>query len=103
MSDKTFIVKLTVAEGKRDEALTAMRKLVDATEGEPGTLQYVLHADTTDPDVVWFYEHYTDDAALQSHMTSSAMAEAIGSFGGLLAGAPDMREVEVVARKGGAA
>jgi quinol monooxygenase YgiN len=101
MPEKTFIVKLTTADGKRDEVVAALEKLVEATEGEPGTLQYVLHTDTTDPDVVWFYEHYSDDDALQAHMTSPAMREAMGAFGGLLAGAPDMRELAVVRRKGG--
>jgi quinol monooxygenase YgiN len=100
MSEMTFIVKLTAAEGKRDELVEALGKLVDATEGEPGTLQYVLHTDTTEPDAVWFYEHYADQAAFEAHMGSPAMAEAMGSFGGLLGGPPDMRALEAVRRKG---
>ena len=100
MSPKTLIVKLTATEGRRDEAMAALGKLVDAAEGEPGTLQYVMHADEGDPAVIWFYEQYADQAALEAHMTSAAMGEAFGALGGLLAGPPDMRAVEVVRRKG---
>jgi quinol monooxygenase YgiN len=39
---------------------------------------------------VWVYELYTDQAALDTHSKSPAMAEAIGAFGGLLGGAPEL-------------
>jgi quinol monooxygenase YgiN len=100
MGDLAYIVKLRTVEGKRDEALAAMGPLVDATEDEPGTLVYVMHADTTDADVIWFYERYTDQDALTAHMGSAAMAEAGGKLGGLLAAAPEMTPAEVVRFKG---
>jgi quinol monooxygenase YgiN len=100
MPEIAYIVKVTTAPGRRDEALSALGTLVDATEGEPGTLQYMMHADGGDADVIWFYELYADQAAFEAHIGSTAMAEVGGALGGLLAGPPDMHQVEVVRRKG---
>jgi quinol monooxygenase YgiN len=102
MAQIAFVVKLTAAEGKREEALATLGKLVDATEDEPGTLQYVLHTDTTEPNVIWFYELYADQAGFEAHATSTAMAEVMGSLGGMLDGPADMRQLEIVRRKGDA-
>ena len=102
MSEVAYIAKLTAAYGKRDEAMAALGSLVDAAESEPGTLQYVLYADTTDPAAIWFTELYADEAAFEAHMSSPAMAEVIGSLGGLLGGPADLRRLEIVKRKGDA-
>jgi quinol monooxygenase YgiN len=100
MPDVAYIVKLTAADGKVDEAMAVLGKLVDATESEPGTLQYVMHTDAAEPNVIWFYERYADRDAFNAHATSTAMAEAMGGLGGLLDGAADMRRVKIVRRKG---
>lgn len=102
MAELAYVVKLTAAEGKVDEALATLGKLVDATESEPGTLQYVLHTDTTEPNVIWFYELYADQAGFEAHAASTAMAEVMGALGGLLDGPADMRRLEIVRRKGAA-
>jgi quinol monooxygenase YgiN len=99
MSEVAFIVKLTAAEGKLDEALASLGRLVDAAQDEPGTLQYVLHTDAADPQVIWFYELYADQAGFEAHASSSTMAEVMGSLAGLLDGAADLRRVEIVKRK----
>jgi (4S)-4-hydroxy-5-phosphonooxypentane-2,3-dione isomerase len=103
MSEVAYIVNLSAADGKRDEAMAALGRLVEAAESEPGTLQYVLYADTTDPEGIWLTELYTDQAAFEAHMSSPAMADMLGSMGGLLDGPADMRRVEIVKRKGEAA
>jgi quinol monooxygenase YgiN len=102
MPEVAYIARLTAAEGKRDEAMAALGRLVDAVESEPGTLQYVLYADTTDSTGIWFAELYADEAAFQAHMSSPAMAEVVGSLGGVLDGPADLRRVEIVKRKGDA-
>jgi quinol monooxygenase YgiN len=100
MSQIAFVVKLTAAEGKREEALAVLGKLVDATGTESGTLQYVLHTETADPNVIWFYELYADQQAFEAHTGSPTMAEVMGSLGGLLSGPADMRQLDIVTRKG---
>ncbi len=101
MAEIAMIVKLPAAEGKTEELLEAVAKLVAATEDEPGTLQYTVHRDAADPHAVWFYELYADQAALDAHAGSTAMAEAMGAFGGLLGGAPEMHVLSIADRKGG--
>ena len=101
MAQIAYVVKLTAAEGKRDEALATLGKLVDATDGEPGTLPYLLHTAAAEPDIIWFYELYADEEAFTVHSTSPTMAEVLGALGGgLLAGAADMRKLDVVRHKG---
>ena len=74
---------------------------VAATEGEPGTLPYAVHTGESDPNVVWFYELYADKDALDAHSGSTAMAEAMTAFGGLLGGVPEMHVLSIAHRKGG--
>jgi quinol monooxygenase YgiN len=101
MAQIAYVVKLTAADGRRDEALVTLGKLVDATEGEPGTVQYLMHTETKDPNTIWFYELYADQAAFEAHSGSPTMAEVVGQLGGgLLAGAADMRQLDVVRHKG---
>jgi (4S)-4-hydroxy-5-phosphonooxypentane-2,3-dione isomerase len=100
MPQIAYVVKLTAAEGKRDEALAALGRLVTATEDEPGTVQYLMHTEVHDPNVIWFYELYADQAAFETHIGSPTMAEVMGSLGGLLDGPADMRQLEVAQSKG---
>jgi quinol monooxygenase YgiN len=101
MAQIAMIVKLPAAEGKTDELLAAVEKLVAATEDEPGTLHYAVHTEESDPNLVWFYELYADKDALDAHSGSTAMAEAMTAFGGLLGGAPEMHVLSIAHRKGG--
>jgi quinol monooxygenase YgiN len=100
MSKIAYVVRLSVADGKRDEALATLGKLVAATEGEPGTVQYLMHTEVENPDVVWFYELYEDQAAFEAHSGSAAMAEVVGSLGGLLDGPAEMHQLDLVSSKG---
>lgn len=102
MAEIAMIVKLTAAEGKLDELIEAAAKLVAATEDEPGTLQYTIHTGAADPSAVWFYERYADQAALDAHAGSTAMAEAMGAFGGLLGAPPEMHVLSIAQAKGDA-
>jgi quinol monooxygenase YgiN len=96
MSQIAYVVKVTAVEGKRDEALDTMGKLVAEARNESGTLHYTMHADHADPNVIWFYEVYADQAAFEAHIGSATMAEVGGALGGLIAGAPEMHQLDIV-------
>jgi quinol monooxygenase YgiN len=101
MSKIALIAKLTAAEGKRAELVTALEKIFPAVEQEPGTEIYVLNEDAGDENVVWFYELYSDNDAFAAHGSSDAMKEMMGALGGgLLGGAPEMHMVTPVRGKG---
>ena len=86
MSKVAAIAKLTAAEGQRDALVKVMEQLVDNAETEAGTEIYVLNLDTKDPNVIWFYELYTNGDALAAHSGSDAMKAIGGQLAGLIAG-----------------
>ncbi len=88
MSKIAVIAKITCAEGRRDEVAEALEAMFPQVDTEGGTEIYVLHQDLGHPEVLWMYELYTDEAGLQAHSTSPAMAELFTKLGGDLMGAP---------------
>ncbi len=74
--------------------------MVDAVNAEAGTTMYVLHVQADDDVTVWFYERYTDAAALAAHGSSDAMKATGPKLKGLLAGRPEVIRLATVAGKG---
>jgi len=100
MTTPAIIAKITAQPGKRDELVAALQAMVEATNDEPGTIQYLLHIDDGDADVVWFYERYADAAAVDAHRSSEAM-KAVGlAVRDLAAGRPELTMLTLVAGKG---
>ena len=58
MTGPAILAKITALPGKRDELVAALQAMLDHVENETGTLVYILHTDTGNDDVVWFYERY---------------------------------------------
>ncbi len=100
MTETAMFVKLTAADGKREQLLEVLSSMLPAVEGEDGTLLYLLHTDDTDSNVVWMYERYTDADALVTHSSSEAMATLIGSLGELVGDSPMMVQVTPTGGKG---
>ena len=100
MSKTSLIVKMKTHPGKRDEALAALMAVMPSAEAEDGTEVYSFHTEKFDPDVLWVFELYTDDAALDVHGNSPAVAELFGALGDLLAEPPMMAMATMEAAKG---
>ncbi len=94
------IAKFTTAPGKRDEVVDALREIVAAARDEPGTLIYSMHVDKAAEDVIWFYELYTDDAALAAHGGSEAMKAVGPKLAGKTAGRAELFLLDPVEAKG---
>ncbi|GGT09073.1 putative quinol monooxygenase [Nonomuraea spiralis] len=63
------LVRMVVKPGKRAEFLEFSRWNVQvAREFEPGTLRLDLWEVEAEPDVVYVYETYTDEAAFRRHI-----------------------------------
>lgn len=72
--------KLTARPGRRAELLDALGPLIlSATEDEPGTEVYAVHLDTENDDAVWFYEIFTNEAALEAHARNEAGLQHVGA------------------------
>ncbi len=101
MSNIAVVVKITAAPGKRDDVAQVLGNMFPTVEEEAGTVLYILNEDLGNPDVLWMYEYYSDQAALDAHSGSPAMAELLGSLGGdLMGAAPELTVVNPIRAKG---
>jgi quinol monooxygenase YgiN len=90
MADIGVIAKITAQDGRRADLAAALQGALDAAEHEPGTLMYLLLEDRTDANVLWMYEMYQDQAALEAHMGSDAFKALGPAIGPFLAGRPEL-------------
>jgi quinol monooxygenase YgiN len=63
-------VTWTIKEGELDAVLAALRPLAEASRQEPGCLLYQAHRDPENPNVLFLYEQYLDEAASRAHAES---------------------------------
>jgi len=67
-----IILKTRLQPGSLDAFMAAMRVNAAASvRDEPGCLAFDVLRDRSDPDLVWLYEVYSDEAALDAHMQSA--------------------------------
>ena len=99
MSKISLIAKLTAVEGKADELEAALRGVVDAAAEEDGLEVYSAHR-SDEAGVYYFFELYRDQDAKDVHGKGERMRAAMGAFGGLLAGRPEITMMTPVAAKG---
>lgn len=99
MSKVALVAKLTAAEGKRDELVEALSGVFGAVDAEEKTEVYALHVDAGDPNLVWFYELYTDHEGLGTHSQGDAV-KALGGLGELMGGRPEITLLNPVKAKG---
>lgn len=90
MSTVSVVAKITAQPGKRADVVAGMATMMDHVESEEGTLKYILLEDATDADVLWMYEEYRDQAALEAHGGSDVMKALGGAIGPFLAGRPEL-------------
>lgn len=100
MSKVGVWVKLDLQPGKRDEAVAVIQEALDAVQAEDGTLVYTLNADPTDENVLYFYEAYRDQDALNAHMGAPWFAGFAPKLGPVLAGRPAMTFLSPLGGKG---
>ena len=63
-------VKWTIKDGELEPVLAALGPLTEASRAEPGCLMYQAHRSPDDPNVIFLYEQYADEAAYQAHADS---------------------------------
>jgi quinol monooxygenase YgiN len=100
MSKIAAVATLTATPGKRDELVKALLEMIDTAEGEEGTEVYALHTDDREPDVVHFYELYTDKDASDVHRNSEGMKAMGPKLEGLLGGKTVIKRMTPVRAKG---
>jgi len=71
-----------------EEAKAALSSLVQPTRAEEGCIAYALYQSDTDPTEFVTIEEWTDQAALDAHMSSEHIQAALGSADQILAAEP---------------
>jgi quinol monooxygenase YgiN len=99
MGKVSVIATLTCKDGKADAFPAAFDDFFRHVESEDGTESYVLHRSTTNPNVFFMTELYTDQRAFEAHAGSDAFAKLGGALGDYIEGA-DMQLAEPVKAKG---
>jgi quinol monooxygenase YgiN len=101
MAKTALLAKLTAKEGMRDELLAVIADIgMSNVAGEPGTEVYAAHKDQNDADVVWFYELYSDQAALEAHGGSEQMKVFGRATREFMAARPELIFLDPAAAKG---
>jgi quinol monooxygenase YgiN len=100
MADIGVIAKITAQDGKRADLAGALQGALVAAEHEPGTIYYILLEDGADANVLWMYEMYENQAALESHMGSDAFKALGPAIGPFLAGRPELIFCKPIGGKG---
>ncbi|MCU1361001.1 MAG: hypothetical protein JWN99_2290 [Ilumatobacteraceae bacterium] len=99
-SQVAVFAKLPAAPGKRDELAQAFRAAIASADAEGGTTHYILHNDAKDPDVLWVYERYTDQAAFEAHSAAPGLRALGSQLAPLMAGRPELTMLEPLFGKG---
>ena len=66
---------ITCDPEKMEEALEAIRPLMQGTHAEEGCIDYVLSADPLTPGVIRIFEKWESDEALKNHARAPHFAE----------------------------
>src|SRR5580765_8560752 len=65
MNDRVMIATIVTHPGKRDELKKVFAEMFPVAATEPGTMFYTL-IEGDQPDTLYFYEHYRDQAAMDT-------------------------------------
>lgn len=80
-----------------ERALAAVAAAVAASE--PGTVAYHVGRSTTDPTIFTTFERFVDEAAMERHNNSAAVAAFVAAAGGALAGPVELHACRELSAK----
>lgn len=96
-SETVRIVARITGRAETAEALeSVLTALVGATRAEPGCLSYELCRSRSDPAEFVFVEEWTNDAAVDAHMTTAHVQDAFSKAQSLLGMPPDIRKYSLI-------
>ena len=91
-----IVAKLSIQEGKVDEAIDLVKELMEGVATEAGTLYYTMNRDKADPNAIVILERYRDKADLDFHSNTPHFKTFFKKIGGLLAAKPDISILEEI-------
>jgi quinol monooxygenase YgiN len=91
------IIKILARPGARADLAGALSDYIDDIEHEDGTTHYIR---AEDPELLWLYESYAEDPALEHHLGSDAYRDMSRAINSLLAEPPQLTRLREVKSKG---
>jgi quinol monooxygenase YgiN len=92
MADAIQVVARITAKADKVEALkSVLLALVAPTRAEPGCVSYQLCQNRSDPTDFVFVEAWASEAAIDGHMKTAHVGDALAQAQSLLASPPDIR------------
>lgn len=89
-----LFVRLAAHPGGRTGLLDALNTYADQIAVEPNTEAFVIALDPEDEDIVWLYEWFTDEAALEAHRLSEPFTELVAAIPDMLAAPPGLLRID---------
>jgi len=89
-----LLVRMPVKPGLRAAALDVLNRYVDDLDQEPGTEAFFLCVDPDDSDVVWLYEWFHDEAALEAHRSAPLFGRLMSELPELVADGPGIMRLD---------
>jgi quinol monooxygenase YgiN len=89
-----LLVRMPVKPGLRAAALDVLNRYVDDLDEEPGTEAFFVCVDPDDSDVVWLYEWFHDESALEAHRSSPLFGRLMSELPDLVADGPGIMRLD---------
>ena len=89
-----LLVRIPVLAGMRAAALDVLNRYVDDLHEEPGTEAFLLCVDPDDADVVWLYEWFRDEAALEAHREAPLFSRLMAELPDLVGDSPGIMRLD---------
>ena len=98
MPEKTLrvVARITARPDKVEELRAVLSGLIEPTRKEKGCIRYELLQNNADPTDFTFVEEWESDAALDAHLDSVHIEDAVAKMADLVAGEADIRRYSVV-------
>lgn len=84
-----------IAPERMDETLELVEKLVEASNREPGMIEYRAATDVHSGNTIRFFEQYEDADAFEAHTQTDHFLEFASKLPELLAGDPEVVRFDV--------
>ena len=94
----TIIGTVIARPEARDELHKLLMAQVAPTRAEAGCINYNYHVDAADPCAFVYYENWTDQAALDTHLAMPHLQPLFSQLGRLLARPVDIRPLTMLSR-----
>jgi quinol monooxygenase YgiN len=89
-----MLVRIPTLPGMRAAALDALNRYIDDLDEEPGTEAFLVCVDPSDPDVVWLYEWFRDEQAVEAHRSAPLFGRLMNELPGLVGESPGIMRID---------